>query len=91
MDIKNLSYLCPNNERDKSETGVDDQMKKTVLNYLVIAAFVISAVFMSCDNFHNEDVIILKLGSLQKILDGYVIRTIDFDLYQKGIKIIKPN
>jgi ligand-binding sensor domain-containing protein len=54
-------------------------MKKTVLDFLIIAAFLISAVFMSCDNFHNEDVMILKLGSLQKILDGYVIRTIDFD------------
>ena len=42
-------------------------MKKTVLDFLIIAAFLISAVFMSCDNFHNEDVMILKLGSLQNI------------------------
>ena len=59
-------------------------MKENVLNYLFIAAMTITAAVMtSCAKdaeYTNEgDIKTLELGSLQKILDGYVIKAIDFD------------
>jgi len=55
-------------------------MKKAVLNYVVIAALAVVAVFTSCKKDPEEtDPDPFELGPLQKILDGYFVRAIAFD------------